>query len=633
MGRRSMPGEKPAKVALAAVLATLAATSVVRAQVPSRPQPCAIRGVRLSSAADAPRSTILLRDGRIERVLDDSTEPPADARVVDGKGYLALPAFVDAYTQAGCPTPTPAADRDAPPKASAEALVDMREANRKGIQPSFRAAEAFRLEPDAQKKWRSFGFGSMLAAPAGQFLGGQSTFASTRDIPPRDAVIDASVFQHAGFQAPGGGYPGTLMGAIAQLRQFFLDAQHQRDLLARRAAGKTGPRPPFDTEFEAIAPSLRKERRILCEADSAGDIERWIRLSDEFGFEIGIAGGKEAWKRANVLKQRGIPVFLTLDWGEEVEDPHAKDKKPEAKAEIKSDAKAEPKPGEEQKQETKKEEPKPEEKAPEPPKAEAPAKTESPSKTSSDKEWKFEESLRVREEKRRLWEETRDNAIRLGEAGVSFAFGTGKSSPKELLDRARTLVEKGLPAKLALEAMTSNAAALVGEGKSYGRIETGYAASVALWTADPLASKDAKVAWLFVDGFAHEFDVKSETLEGKPDAGVDATGAWSFEFEGPRARPATGDLSMDKEGAVKGTMRFQGPNEEPASPSEFEGKVAGKKIRLTGKVKFGNNDVDVVVEGEIEKDEIRGKATLKFPNRERSQPFTAKRTKPKEDDR
>jgi hypothetical protein len=90
---------------------------------------------------------------------------------------------------------------------------------------------------------------------------------------------------------------------------------------------------------------------------------------------------------------------------------------------------------------------------------------------------------------------------------------------------------------------------------------------------------------------------------------------------------------MDKDGAVKGTMRFQGPNDEPASASEFEGKVAGKKIRLTGKVKFGNNDVDVVVEGEIEKDEIQGKATLRFPNRERSQPYTAKRSKPKEDER
>src|SRR6185436_20103616 len=101
--------------------------------------------------------------------------------------------FVDAYTQSGVATPTPPADRDAPPKASAEALVDMREANRKGIQPSFRAADAFKLEPDAGKKWRSFGYGSMLSAPAGQYLAGQSAFASTRDAPARDALLDPVV--------------------------------------------------------------------------------------------------------------------------------------------------------------------------------------------------------------------------------------------------------------------------------------------------------------------------------------------------------------------------------------------------------------------------------------------------------
>lgn len=607
-------------LSIAARISLALAAIPTSAQVPPKPRLCALRDVRLSAPADAPRSTLILRDGRIERILDGSSELPADARVVDGKGMLALPAFVDAYTQTGCPTPTPAADRDAPPKASSDALVDMREANRKGIQPAFRAADAFKLDPDAGKKWRSFGYGSMLSAPAGQYLAGQSTFASTRDTPARDALLDPVVFQHAGFEAPGPGYPGTLMGAVAQVRQFFLDARRQREILSRREVGKPGARPPFDADFEAIAPTLQKRRRLFCEADSVGDIERWIRLADEFGFEIGIAGGRDAWKRASVLQKRSIPVILTLDWGEEVEDPHAKDKKKEDKpAET-------PKTESPEKPETP---PTPEA----PPKTEPPAKPEAPAKTETgENEWKFEEPLRVREEKRRLWEETRDNAIRLGEAGVSIAFGTGKGSPKEILERVRTLVEKGMPAKLALEALTSNAAALLGEGRSYGKIEPGFVASIALWTADPLSSKDAKVAWLFVDGFPHEFDVRPEpTLEGKPDAGVDATGTWAFEFEGPRARPATAELSMDKEGAVKGKIRFKAPNEEADRVGDFEGKVAGKKIRITGKVKFGNSDVDVVVEGEIEKDEIKGKALLKFPNREDSRPYTATRKAPKED--
>ena len=363
----------PARVALhllAGLVATAAAVPPLRSQAEKRPELYCIRDVRLAAPADSPRHTLILRDGRIESVLEAAAEPPPGARVVEGQGRLALPAFLDAYTQAGCATPTPVAERDAPPSASAEALVDMRESNRKGIQPSFRAADAFQLDLEARKKLRSSGFGALLSAPAGQFLAGESALASTRDGPPRDVLLAATRFDHAGFQAPGPGYPGTLMGAIAQIRQFFLDAQRQGAITARRAAGRPGPRPPHDADLEAIRPALAGERRIVCEAESAGDIERWIALADEFHLQIAISGGREAWKRAAVLRERGIPVFLTLDWGEEVEDPHAKDKEkkvPEAAPEA----------------------------APEPPKE---GKETGAGSSPKAPDWKYEDPLRVREE-------------------------------------------------------------------------------------------------------------------------------------------------------------------------------------------------------------------------------------------
>ncbi len=189
----------------------------------------------------------------------------------------------------------------------------------------------------------------------------------------------------------------------------------------------------------------------------------------------------------------------------------------------------------------------------------------------------------------------------------------------------RTLVEKGMPADVALQGLTSGSASLLGVGKEFGKIASGFTASIALWTKDPLTAKDAKVAWLFTDGFPYEFDVKSETLEGKPDEGVDATGTWAIEFDNPRSRPATAELKMEKDGDVKGTIRFKSPNDETERTGDFEGHVAGKKIRITGRVKFGDFDADVVVEGEIEKDDLKGTATLKFPNREDSRAYKATR--------
>lgn len=652
------------------VMAALARPS--EAQAAPRPQLHAIRNVRLTSAPDAPKLTLVLRDGRIAGILDAASDPPAGARVIEGQGFIALPAFIDAYTHAGCVTPQPAAEKDVAPKTSSDVWVDMREADRKGIEPAFRAADVFKLDAETEKRYRTSGFGCLASAPHGQLLSGASALATTRAAAPRDLFITPVLFDHAGFECTGPGYPGTLMGSIAQLRQFFLDARLHQELEHRHAQGKPGRRPSYDADLQSIVPVLDKKRRVVCEAESAAEIERWIKLGDDFGFEVAISGGREAWRRSAVLVQRKIPVFLTLDWGEEVDDPHAKDKKPE-KGKPDKERKETAKPGSEKPesqpstvpekpaqeppkspaQEAPKSKEKPDSEPPktsdkpvaetekpqnkpavEPGKAGDKPGTESGAKTegtasekaaSEEERWKYEEPLRVREERRRLWEEKRDCALRLADAGVAFAFGSGKFSPKELVERVRTLVEKGLSADVALRALTSGSAALLGVQANLGKIETGFDATIAIWTQDPLTGKDARLAWLIVDGFPYEFDLKSNELKGKPDEGVDITGSWTFEFDNPDAKPATAELKMTKDGAVKGTIKYRNPADDSEMSGEFEGQVAGKKFKLTGKVKIRGFEAGVEIEGEIKGDDMTGTTTWKFSGGEDSRKFTGQR--------
>ena len=112
------------------------------------PQAWAVKDVRLEARDDAPRKTLFLRDGRVDQVLEASVEIPEGLRVLDGHGMLALPAFVDAYSFAGCAQPKIEAEKDLPPNAGSDLLIDMREANRKGIAPAFRAAQAFALDEE-----------------------------------------------------------------------------------------------------------------------------------------------------------------------------------------------------------------------------------------------------------------------------------------------------------------------------------------------------------------------------------------------------------------------------------------------------------------------------------------------------
>ncbi len=544
------------------------------------PRPVLVTNVRLSAATDAKPASILVRDGRIVRVEESAIEAPPDARTIDGKGALALPAFLDAYSFTGCTTPEPKAERDSPAKTSTDVLVDMREANRKGIQPAFRAADVFDGGTSLEE-WRKAGFGALLSAPSGQLLSGQSALVVTRAAAARDAIVRASVFDHASFRSSGSGYPGTLMGSIAQLRQFFLDASRHGVLSSRRAAGKPGERVAFDADLEAAIAILADRRRVCAAVDEADDIERFAKLADEHGFALAIAGGREAWKRAKVLATRDTPVILVLPGGDEPEDPDAKDSK-------------------------KKKEP-----------------------SAEDAPWTYVEPLAVKREKRRLFDEEQNGARVLAEAGVRIAFGTGKDKPKDLLERVRKLIQAGLPREIALKALTDGAADVLGAAPGLGRLAVGSDASFALWTKDPLVEKDAVVAWIFVDGRSHEFDVDEKKKGGdsdKPDDGVDATGTWAITYEAPEVPSGELEIRMEKDGSVEGTLRGKSPDGAPVE-AEMSGQVSGKKLKVSGTLQVGEFRAELVLEGELDGDSWSGSLTGVMPE---GVGFSAQRT-PKEE--
>lgn len=556
---------------LAAAGLALAASGPVHA-----PGPVLITNVRLSTAADAKPASILVRDGRIERLQEGTIDAPIDARTMDGRAALVLPAFLDAYSFAGCATPEPKAERDQPAKTSTDVLVDMREANRKGIQPAFRAADVFDAG-DALSAWRENGFGALLSAPAGQLLAGQSALVVTREAAARDAIVRASVFDHASFQSTGPGYPGTLMGSIAQLRQFFLDARRQGEILARRAAGKPGERPPFDADLAAAQDCLARRRVVCCAVDEADDIERFLALSNEHGFAIAIAGGREAWKRARLLADKKIPVILTLAGGDEPEDPDAQDAK-------------------------KKKEPR-----------------------AEDAPWTYDVPVAAKREKRRLWVEERDGARVLAEAGVRIAFGTGKEKPKGLVERVRKLVEAGLPRETALRALTEVAAEIVGASPALGRLAVGSDATFALWTKDPLTAKDAAVAWLFVDGRPIEFDAQDKAkkdAKDTPDEGVDASGNWSIAYDVPQVPSGQLEVQMDKDGSVEGTLRGKSPSGAPVEAA-LSGSVRGKTMKLSGTLEVEDMRMVLEFEGELDGDAWKGTLGGVMPT---AVGFTAQRT-------
>ena len=592
----------PAHVALAATAALTLIPPVAAQSRPERPRPYALRGVTIQGSED-PR-TIVLRDGRIEAIVDADAELSPGLFHIDASGLVGAPAFVDAYSHAGCETPEPVIDRDRPVSVQANVWIDMREANRKGVQPSFQAARVLEFGERGPSAHREQGFGLVASAPNGQLLAGRSALVSTRDAAVRDVVLDDALFQHAAFTASGDGYPSTLMGFHAQLRQMFWDAERHALISQRFARGLSAERPVHDPDLAAAVELLAGQERLVCEAETARDIRRWMRLADEFGLAIAISGGREAWKCADELAQRGIPVLLTLDWGEEVDDPDEED------AEDASETDEEP-PIEEVEEVL----------------AEGATVDESPAASGEDDDerWIYEEPIDVQRERRRRWLEGRDCAMRLAEAGVPFAFVSAGDKPKDLLERVRTLVEEGLDRDAALAALTVQPAEWTGVGGRYGELRAGKAAALALWTADPL-DEDAEVAWLFVDGFAHEFDIDAEDPPGEgPAEGVDLTGEWiiTTDEDDESDGETIALLEMDEDGTVTGTvdLDMNGVSRE----EDIEGSVSGNSIELVIEMSMEGMTITATMDGEIDGDEASGTLTIDFGEGQQEMRFTMKR--------
>src|SRR5262249_47820556 len=123
---------------------------------------------------------------------------------------------------------------------------------------------------------------------------------------------------HGAFRGVGGGdYPRSLMGEIAHVRQMFLDAgHHQRQWQAFEKSGRPGRQPPHDAALEALAPVLQGKMPLIFEADSADAILRVLSFADEFHVRPIICGGRDAWKVADQLKAKQVPVLLRINFSE-----------------------------------------------------------------------------------------------------------------------------------------------------------------------------------------------------------------------------------------------------------------------------------------------------------------------------
>lgn len=302
-------------------VATIASPLSAQRTVPAT---YAITNARLVpvSAPVIEQGTVVIRGGLIVAV-GATVAVPADARVIDGTGLTVYPGLIDGFGTLGMPSATPAAAGAAPGGGGgrggggAAAPRAPNSTQAVGLQPEL--AVVNELGPDATTFTapRAAGFTTAFTSIGAGVFRGQSAVINLGGTDVSAMVLKSGMTQQLAFSrgGGGGGFPGSLFGVFAAIRQELLDAQRYRDLSAAYARNPKGMvRPAYDPSMAALQPVLARQVPMVMLANTQREIERALDLAKEFNLRAIIAGGSEAWKVAARLKAENVPLLLTVNF-------------------------------------------------------------------------------------------------------------------------------------------------------------------------------------------------------------------------------------------------------------------------------------------------------------------------------
>lgn len=459
------------------------------------PEVCCILNIKIVTGDGrvVESGRIVLRDGIIETVDNQGIAPP-DARVFDGTGLTAFPGFVDSHIVAGITVP-PLITEGPARNPGATASARMADSHRSGIRPDASPDELLNITEDIAAPRRQAGFALGAFSPPSAIMGGRIGVADFSGGRRRDVLIKNNAAMAGALRpAAAEGYPGSTMGAIAQLRQAVLDAGwYRRSWSAFREHPTKMKAPPVDPVLEAMLPVVDGAMKVAFEADSSDEILRTLQISDELLIKPMIAGGTGAWKCAAVLAERRIPVLVSLNFGAE-----PKFAKPPAEKGAASQPASAP--------------------ASQPESAPASQPASKPAEPGL--AWPLVDSIpaRLQDDRIRKYHERIRNVIELVKAGVPVALTTrGLGSPGEIHGALVKLVEHGLDRGEILKMLTTTPAELYGVSDRVGVIAPGRPAYVTIAKGAP-GEKDFSVRAVFIQSARFEFEEAGGSNSGPAEA-------------------------------------------------------------------------------------------------------------------
>lgn len=310
IGKRWEPGSgRSARALIGAIaLSVLAGTSLV-----AQSATYVIRGGTVVPVVGAqiPNGTVVIANGRIQAV-GANVQAPAGATVIDATGKFVYPGMIDSGTELGLTE-----------IGSVPGSTDTREIG--DFNPQDVALTAVNAHSELIPVARVNGVTTVITSAQGALMSGAAALVDLSGWTPDEMAVKPKAAMVMSYPSAGsggrGGFGGRGQGGnagealsrqVRELRDFLADARAYAAVKARLASGGTAAAdaPRVNQAMEALVPVIRGEMPVIFDVNTADQIRGVLALADTFKLKVILRGPRDAWRLADTLAARGIPVIV-----------------------------------------------------------------------------------------------------------------------------------------------------------------------------------------------------------------------------------------------------------------------------------------------------------------------------------
>lgn len=278
-------------------------------QIPAKPQdhPIAIVGATIHTVSGPAiqKGTILFDKGKILEVGSSVNMVP-NTEVIDGSGKHVYPGLISANTEIGL--------------VEIDAVRASRDGSETGrINPNVRAEVAVNPESELIPVLRAAGITLAVSAPSGGRISGTSALLMMDGWTWEEMTLKAPLALCVNWPSMRGISASRRAEteddkkkeqetALQELMDAFRDARAY--MSAKKAEAEQGiPYHDTDLRWESMIPVLEGRIPVVVWADEVRQIQAAVAWAEQENIRIIIGGGYDAWRVADLLKKKRIPVL------------------------------------------------------------------------------------------------------------------------------------------------------------------------------------------------------------------------------------------------------------------------------------------------------------------------------------